>query len=260
MHLLKLALVSTWLTSTAVAQGPGLLVHTQQGDVIGTQVIPTVRQFLGIPFAVAGRWEAPKLPARRLTPFKADRYGDSCIQTNSPATLEFLALTASIVPNGTESENCLSVNIWAPSTRRKQKTAVMVWIYGGGFLFGTVCDTDLIVVMSSSKSNVSFQSNLPTYDGRFIVRDNDDVTVVTFNYRLNIFGQPNAPQLLNSASSQNFGMLDVDAAVKWVHDNIGSFGGDPNRIILFGQSAGSAATDIYTFAHPDDTIVKGKCL
>ncbi len=102
------------------------------------------------------------------------------------------------------------------------------------------------------------QSNSPTYDGRFFVRDNDDVTVVTFNYRLNIFGQPNAPQLTNSTSSQNFGLLDIDAAVKWVYANIANFGGDPHRIILFGQSAGSAAVDAYTFAHPDDTIVKGR--
>jgi len=113
----------------------------------------------------------------------------------------------------------------------------MVWIYGGGFMFGT--------------------SNIPTYDGRFMVRDNDDVTLVTFNYRLNIFGQPNAPQLVSSTSSQNFGLLDIDTAIKWVHDNIGNFGGDPNRITIFGQSAGSAASDAYTFAHPDDTIVKG---
>jgi len=100
-------------------------------------------------------------------------------------------------------------------------------------------------------------SNLPTYDGRFIVRDNDDVTVVTFNYRLNIFGQPNAPQLVNTTASQNFGLLDIDAAVQWVHDNIANFGGDLDRIILFGQSAGGAAVDAYTFAHPNSTLVKG---
>lgn len=81
---------------------------------------------------------------------------------------------------------------------------------------------------------------------------------MTFNYRLNIFGQPNAPQLVNSAHSQNFGLLDIDAAIQWVHDNIANFGGDPDRIILFGQSAGSAAVDAYTFAHLDDTIVKGR--
>lgn len=113
-------------------------MRTQQGDVLGTQVTPTVRQYLGIPYAVAGRWEAPKLPARRGGTFRANQFGDSCVQTNSPGNLEFLKLTGSVVPNATESENCMSVNIWAPSTNRKQKTAVMVWIYGGGFMFGTV--------------------------------------------------------------------------------------------------------------------------
>jgi len=94
------------------------------------------------------------------------------------------------------------------------------------------------------------------YDGQNMVHDNEDLTVVTFNYRLNIFGQPNAPQL--GSDNVNFGLLDVEAAVKWVHANIANFGGDPNRIILFGQSAGAAAADAYTFSHPQDTMVKGE--
>lgn len=81
---------------------------------------------------------------------------------------------------------------------------------------------------------------------------------MTFNYRLNIFGQPNAPQLSNATTSQNFGLLDIDAAIQWVHDNIANFGGDPERMILFGQSAGSVAIDLYTIAHPDDARVKGE--
>ncbi|KAF9463608.1 Alpha/Beta hydrolase protein [Collybia nuda] len=113
----------------------------------------------------------------------------------------------------------------------------MLWIYGGGSQFGT--------------------SNIFVYNGQNLVRDQDDVLLVTFNYRLNIFGQPNAPQLVNGTTSQNFGLLDLDAAVKWVHDNIAAFGGDPERITLFGQSAGSVAADAYTFAHPNDTMVKG---
>lgn len=92
-----------------------------------------------------------------------------------------------------------------------------------------------------------------------MVRDNDDVTIVSFNYRLNVFGFPNSPQLDSiPGQTQNFGFLDVDAAVHWVHDNIASFGGDPNRITLWGQSAGSLAVDAYGYAHPNDTIVKGE--
>ncbi|KAF8161401.1 Alpha/Beta hydrolase protein [Crassisporium funariophilum] len=223
--------------SHAAAQRIGLTVHTQQGDVSGTLVVPTVRQFLGIPYATAKRWQAPQLPTVRKTNFKATAFGDTCVQELSVPNLEFLKLTGGMGINNTESENCLSVNIWSPSVKRKQGTAVLLWIYGGGFVFGA--------------------SNIPVYVGQNFVRDNDDITVVTINYRLNIFGQPNAPQLASSTLSQNFGLLDIEAAVKWVHTNIAGFGGDPERIVIFGQSAGSAAVDAYTFAHPHDTIVKG---
>lgn len=91
-----------------------------------------------------------------------------------------------------------------------------------------------------------------------MVQDNEDIVLVSFNYRLNIFGQPNAPQLSKPNQSQNFGLLDLEAAVKWVHDNVAVFGGDPDRIVLFGQSAGGGAVDAYSYAHPDDTIVKGE--
>lgn len=105
---------------------------------------------------------------------------------------------------------------------------------------------------------VFLQTNFPYYNGQNFVRDHDDLIVVTINYRLNIFGQPSAPQLNSRTQSQNFGLLDQKAAIEWVHDNIENFGGDPNRIVLFGESAGSISTDAYTYANPADTIVKGK--
>jgi carboxylesterase type B len=92
---------------------------------------------------------------------------------------------------------------------------------------------------------------------QLVVRDNDDITLVSFNYRLNIFGHPNAPQLVNASQTQNFGLLDMRAAVEWVHANIAEFGGDPERITIFGQSAGAVMVDAYSFAYPNDTIVKG---
>lgn len=94
------------------------------------------------------------------------------------------------------------------------------------------------------------------YGGQKIVRDND-VLAVTFNYRLNIFGQPGAPQLASTTNSQNFHLLYLNAVLQWVHDNIAAFGGDPARITLFGQSAGAIAIDAYAYSHPQDTIVKG---
>ncbi|KAG6856392.1 hypothetical protein H0H87_005010 [Tephrocybe sp. NHM501043] len=225
------------------AQLSGLLVSTAQGPVVGTFASPSVRQFLGIPYANSNRWEAPQLPPRHITPFSATAFSDSCPQALNPSSVEFLRLAG--LDNSTifipESENCLTVNIWSPSVRRKQHGAVLLWVYGGGFQFGT--------------------SNIPTYNGETIVRDNNDIVVVTFNYRLNIFGFPNAPQLVRDTTKpQNLGLLDLDAAVQWVHDNIAAFGGDPNRIVLFGQSAGGAAIDAYTFAHPQDTRIKGGIL
>lgn len=101
------------------------------------------------------------------------------------------------------------------------------------------------------------QSNFKYYIGENIVRDNDDIVIVSLNYRTNIFGQPNAPQLVSTTQSQNFGLLDRQVAIEWVHSNIAAFGGDPNRIVLFGQSAGSISVDAYTYANPGDTIVKG---
>ncbi|KAG6909197.1 hypothetical protein DXG01_001711 [Tephrocybe rancida] len=232
--------LTVFATAFALTAHGQLLVPTLQGPVLGTLVSPAVRQFLGIPYAIAKRWEAPMRPSLRSATLSATKFSDSCPQALNPTAVEFLLLTG--LDNSTifvpESENCLTVNIWAPSLPRKQKTAVLLWVYGGAFQFGT--------------------SNIPTYNGQNIVHDNDDILVVTFNYRLNIFGSPNAPQLVaDKTKAQNFGLLDIDAAVQWVHDNIAAFGGDPERITLFGQSAGGAAIDAYTFAHPQDTKVKG---
>ncbi len=138
MYPFNLLLTSLCLTR-ASAQNTGLLVKTQQGEVLGSHITPTVRQFLGIPYAAANRWEAPRIPTPRPSgPLDATKFGDSCFQANNPPNVEFLRLTGGALTNVTESENCLSVNIWAPSTDRKQDTAVMVWIYGGGFTIGTV--------------------------------------------------------------------------------------------------------------------------
>ncbi|KAF8521221.1 carboxylesterase [Hysterangium stoloniferum] len=227
----------TLLLTASATLAQGLTVQTQQGAVAGTLVTPKVRQFLGVPFAVVTRWAAPKIPPTRNTTLHATAFGDSCIQDLSGSHGEFLDLIGLGDQKVTQSEHCLSLNIWAPSTNRKQSTAVMIWIYGGGFAFGT--------------------SNTIIYEGQELVGNNDDVLLVTVNYRTNIFGFPGAPQLSGKAQSQNFGALDVDAAIQWVHDNIASFGGNPARVTIFGQSAGSGLAAAYTFANPTDTRVKG---
>ncbi|KAF8576377.1 carboxylesterase [Ramaria rubella] len=231
------AIVSALLTAIIKAQDDGTTVTTQQGAVAGTLVTSGVRQFLGIPYAVAKRWEAPQSPPSRSTTLQATSFGDSCPQSLTASANEFLLLSGAAGQTAKESENCLTVNVWAPSLDRKQGAAVMIWIYGGSFAYGT--------------------SNFKYYQGQNLVQNNDDIVVVSLNYRTNIFGQPNAPQLISTSKSQNFGLLDQKAAIEWVHTNIAAFGGDPDRIVLFGESAGALAADAYMYANPSDTIVKG---
>jgi len=136
LSLLAFALALT-ATQVDAQSDRGLTVHTAEGDVVGSLVSPTVRRFLGIPYAVANRWEAPQSAPVRNAPFNAsEKFGDSCPQALSSSSIQYVGTAGSrTVP---ESEDCLSVNIWAPSTERKQNTSVMLWIYGGGFQIGTV--------------------------------------------------------------------------------------------------------------------------
>ena len=91
------------------------------------------------------------------------------------------------------------------------------------------------------------------YDGIEFVANQKDVIVVSFNYRLNIFGFPTTPAI----EHRNVGLLDQRAAVEWVSANIGAFGGDPERFVLAGQSAGAISTSMYAFAYPDEPLVSG---
>ena len=132
---LTIALAFTTTPQVISQKNGGLTVHTAEGDVVGTLVSPTVRQFLGIPYAVGHRWEPPKNAHARSALFNASNFGDSCPQIIATST-------STLAPPGTnvsESEDCLNLNIWAPTTERKQRTAVMIWIYGGEFQYGTVC-------------------------------------------------------------------------------------------------------------------------
>ncbi|TFK66034.1 carboxylesterase [Pluteus cervinus] len=214
----------------------GLTVSTKQGDVVGSLVSSQVRRWLGIPYAIGNRWEPPQPAPTRQSPLQANKFGDTCIQ-QIPPSLEWFQKFIGLFDDVTESEDCLYINIWSPAVNRKQKTAVLIWIYGGSYETGT--------------------SSSAIYNGQPFVENNDDITIVSFNYRLNIFGQPNAPQLVAPGNATNFGLLDRDFAIKWVYDNIAAFGGDPERITLFGQSAGGASVDTYAFAYPNDTMVKG---
>jgi carboxylesterase type B len=123
------------------------------------------------------------------------------------------------------SEDCLILNVWTPALRDHHKRPVMVWFHGGGFSTG-------------SGSN-------PVYDGTNLARKGD-VVVVTVNHRLNIFGHLYLARVGGTefAESGNLGVLDLIAALRWIHVNIAEFGGDPANVTIFGQSGGGAKVSV----------------
>src|SRR5207244_1681605 len=117
-------------------------------------------------------------------------------------------------------EDCLRVNLWTPEINSSRKRPVMVYMHGGGFSAGSGND-------------------LLSYDGENLAR-NHDVVVVTHNHRLNVFGFLNLAEFGGEryAGSGNAGMLDNVAVLEWVRDNIANFGGDPGKVLIYGQSGG----------------------
>jgi para-nitrobenzyl esterase len=183
----------------------------------------SIAVFKGIPFAAppvgAGRWRAPGPADGWSGVRKAEAFSPSCIQSiateRKPWTYEFMT-------HGEISEDCLYLNVWTPATSATARRPVFVYIYGGG--------------------NVEGSGAVPVYDGEGLA--SKGLVVVTFNYRVGVLGFFTHPELSKESPSQasgNYGLLDQIAAVKWVHDNIAAFGGDPARITIAGQSAGASA-------------------
>ena len=123
---------------------------------------------------------------------------------------------------GPQSEDCLGLNVWTPAASASGKLPVMVWIHGGGFIIG-----------ASSQS---------VYDGEPLAAQG--VVVVSMNYRMGVFGFLAHPALSKESPqgvSGNYGLLDMVTALEWVKHNIGVFGGDPDNVTIFGESAGGTA-------------------
>ncbi|KAI5846793.1 carboxylesterase family protein [Tricharina praecox] len=227
-----------------------LFVAAPAGPIVGHYSAPSsnkpVREFLGIPFAKAPvgplRFLPPVKESRWNSPFVAKAYGPSCYNSNFQVDLSGGTgeNPIELAPPTSESEDCLSLNIWAPPAARATPggAAVMISLYGGGFVLGG--------------------SDTPLFNGTNMVQNQDGIILVTINYRLNVFGFPATPAL--KADQQNPGLLDVRAGVEWVQKNIASFGGDPKKITLFGESAGAAATDAYLYYAREDPIVSSAIL
>jgi len=177
-----------------------------------------IRSFKGIPYALPPvgdlRWKEPQPPANWDGVRKADHFSHMPMQKRVFADMIFRA--------DTMSEDCLYLNVWTPAKSINEKLPVLVYFYGGGFVGG-----------DGSESR---------YDGESMAQKG--IVTLTINYRLGIFGFFSHPELTAESAhhaSGNYGLLDQTAALKWVQANIEAFGGDPKRVTIAGESAGSIA-------------------
>jgi carboxylesterase type B len=210
----------------AVAQPPAdLVVHPVAGSVMGTvtggpagagvAAGNEILAFKGIPYAAPPvgplRWRPPQPPLPWSGVRDSTHFGADCMQTPY------------VISTGQKtSEDCLTVNVWTAAHYRNAHRPVMVFIYGGAFVGGSAA--------------------YPLYDGAKLAAEG--VVLVSFNYRVGIFGFLAHPQLSAESPqkvSGNYGLLDQIAALKWVKANIAAFGGDPGRVTVFGESAGAVS-------------------
>jgi para-nitrobenzyl esterase len=214
---------------TAAHQGPGncstprsAIAKTQYGKVRGF-VDGEVLTFKGVPYGQTTAGENRWLPAKPPTPW-TDEYPALCYGANCPQTLHpWTSVEQTFLQDwddGWQSEDMLKLNIWTPSLTGKRP--VMFYMHGGGFSFGS-----------------SYE--LPSHEGAQMARHHD-VVQVSVNHRLNMLGFFDVSEIGGSAyeDSVNVGMTDLVAALQWVHNNIENFGGDPDRVMIYGQSGGGS--------------------
>lgn len=209
----------TALTLCAVATGAQAQVRTTGGTVTGTTVADgQVRVFKGVPFAAPPvgslRWKPPQ-PVEPWSGVRATtEFGAHCLQG---------PLFGDMIFREPASEDCLYLNVWAPATPPATPLPVMFWIHGGGFQAGA--------------------SSEPRHDGHHLVQKG--VVLISANHRLGVFGFMAHPDMADEAgnTSGNFGLLDMVAALQWVKENAAAFGGDPDNVTIFGESAGSFAVN-----------------
>ena len=204
-------------------------VKTNVGEIVGYSTVLNINgsqkvlnKFLGIPYAKppigTRRFRKPEPIDPFSSPLDASTFGPACLQLKLPGT-------GNVIKNVTHSEDCLYLNVFTPSRLATDHHLypTMIWIHGGGFVIGSSNDYD------SGPLSLS-----------------GDVVVVTINYRLNLFGFLST---YDNDTRGNMGLFDQHLAIRWIHDNIQAFGGDPNRITIFGESAGSASV-AYQIIYP----------
>ena len=222
-------LLVLFVSTSVFAQKDGLPVQVtvKNGVIEGYQDMQLgLKLFLGVPFAKPPvgplRWKAPQ-PLEDWKGVKmTKRFGPRPVQTNIFGDM--------ISRSDGISEDCLYLNVWTPSRYNKKDLPVLVYFYGGGFVAGDASE--------------------PRYDGASMAKKG--IVVVTVNYRLNIFGFFAHPELSKETEykgSGNYGLMDQIAALGWVQENIAKFGGDPRKITIAGESAGSVSVS-YLLASP----------
>jgi para-nitrobenzyl esterase len=203
------------LTMVATAQ---TRVTIANGKLEGVTEKSGVRSFKGIPFGAppvgVNRWRPPQPVAKWEGVRKADKFGPRCMQRAVFGDMNFRA-------DGM-SEDCLYLNVWTPAKAGNEKLPVLVYFYGGGFIAG--------------------DGSEPRYDGESMATKG--IVAVTLSYRLGVFGFMAHPELTAESAqkaSGNYAFHDQLAALKWVQQNIAAFGGDPRRVTIAGESAGSVS-------------------
>ena len=209
-------LIAVFLMFVAVqviAQQPSP-VKVSEGMVQGT-FENGLTVYKGIPFAAPPvgdlRWKAPQPAAKWEGVKQATKYGPAAFQGGNP-------------PSG-KSEDCLYLNVWTPAKSAREKIPVLVWIYGGGFSFGSTAE--------------------PGYNGEKLAKKG--VVLVSIAYRVGQLGFLAHPELSAenpNHTSGNYGLLDQIAGLQWIKKNIAAFGGDPDKVTIFGESAGGISVSM----------------
>jgi para-nitrobenzyl esterase len=217
---LKLALLAAALFAAraASAYAPDR-VKTSDGVIEGAgRQSSGVRSFKGIPFAAPPtgdlRWREPRPVESWKGARRASKFGPRCMQAPIFGDMNFRSEAM--------SEDCLYLNVWTPAKSGGEKLPVMVYFYGGGFVAGS--------------------GDEPRYDGEAMAAKG--IVTVTINYRLGVFGFMAHPELTKESThkaSGDYALLDQTAALRWVRRNIRAFGGDPRRVTIAGESAGSVS-------------------
>ncbi|MEZ5743798.1 MAG: carboxylesterase family protein [Sphingomonadaceae bacterium] len=207
------------------------IVQTNSGPVAGESREGYTR-WLGIPFASARRFAAPEPVEPWSAPRNATRFGRQCPQQYGNK------IRREMLESEDFGEQCLNLNIWVPEGGAPGPKPVMLWIHGGAFMAGST----------------------NPYDGHLLATEGD-VIVVSANYRVGVMGFVNFGEALGIPSiPSNLGLRDQIAALEWIRDNIAAFGGDPAKVTICGQSAGSMSVSLLMLAEKARGLFRGAIL